>query len=253
VDKDKTLYNLIVVDVLRTHPTEFNELFDNPLVRLALERVLYIWSKENPDISYFQGLNDLACPFLIVYLTSCFGPLGDHHNDYESNTHIQKLEQYLVAIEADVFWSLQALFSGLRKQQPLHPGGVHSEAMMSEFRILMENVHPKLVQHLDKVGIEFSHFSFRWILCFMSRELTTKNLIVLWDTYIAEGDKGFAKFHLYICVAFLMELSEVLFETNDLGQCMYILQKPPTAYWTEADVKSLIEKASHYRKKFSLV
>jgi len=249
--EDIQLYNLIKTDVLRTHPFEFCELFDNPLIRLALERILFIWAKENSDISYFQGLNDLACPFLIVYFTSCFGPSGDRNDEYESNMRIrQSLEQYLPAIEADVYWSLFSLFSGLRKLQPLHYGGVHSESMMSEFRILMEEIQPTLVKHLDEVGIEFSYFSFRWFLCFMARELTTKNLILLWDHYISEPETGFGNLHIFICVAFLMELSEVLLETKEFAQCIFILQKPPTIYWDSSNITDLIIKAKKYRKEY---
>jgi len=32
---DQQLYNLIKTDVLRTHPSQFIELFDNPLIRIA--------------------------------------------------------------------------------------------------------------------------------------------------------------------------------------------------------------------------
>jgi len=157
----------------------------------------------------------------------------------------------LVAVEADVYWSLTALFKGLRKLQPLHSGGVHSEAMMSEFRILMEQIKPDLVKHLDSVGIEFSFFSFRWFLCFMTREFTTKNLIYLWDQYMAEPATGFGKLHVYICVAFLMELSQVLIETQEFAQCLFVLQKPPTMYWDTSNIKQLVEKAKKYRKDFA--
>jgi len=166
---------LIKTDVLRTHPSQFIELFDNPLIRIALQRILFIWAKENEDISYFQGLNDLACPFLIVYFTSCFGPSADCNDEYESNKRIrQNLEQYLVAIEADVYWSITALFNGLRKLQPLHSGGVHSESMMSEFRILMEQINPSLVKHLDSIGIEFSFFFISMVSLFYDKRVHHK-------------------------------------------------------------------------------
>jgi len=85
----------------------------------------------------------------------------------------------------------------------------------------------------------------------MTREFTTKNLIFLWDHYISEPDTGFGNLHIYICVAFLMELSEVLLETKEFAQCLYILQKPPTIYWDTSNIEDLIKKAKKYRQDYT--
>ena len=39
------------------------------LVQRALERVLYIWALRHPASGYVQGINDLATPFFLVFLT----------------------------------------------------------------------------------------------------------------------------------------------------------------------------------------
>jgi hypothetical protein len=40
----------------------------------------------------------------------------------------------------------------------------------------------------------------------LMRELPIKATIRLWDTYLSEeGGNGFARFHLYVCAAFLKE------------------------------------------------
>ena len=39
----------------------------------SLERILYIWSVRHPASGYVQGLNDLATPFLTVFLAPYIG------------------------------------------------------------------------------------------------------------------------------------------------------------------------------------
>lgn len=33
-----------------------------------MERILFIWSKQNPS-GYFQGLGDIICQFILVFLS----------------------------------------------------------------------------------------------------------------------------------------------------------------------------------------
>jgi hypothetical protein len=34
-----------------------------------MERVLYTWSIRHPASGYVQGINDIVCPFIVVFLT----------------------------------------------------------------------------------------------------------------------------------------------------------------------------------------
>jgi hypothetical protein len=66
-------------------------------------------------------------------------------------------------------------------------GGMHAEGMVrnfafdmfclywkvNSFRHLMLKIDKPLVERLDSFGIDFIMFSFRWMLCFMSREVLT--------------------------------------------------------------------------------
>jgi len=196
---------------------------------------------------------DITVPYYLVYLASCFGPISDCFNEYQGNQRIQSadLSTYLPAIEADTFWSLSALMNNLRQDHPFNSGAVHAEAMMSEFFIIMEKANPKLMAHLLDVGLELVCFALRWMLCLMTREVATKNVLDLWDTYISEK-QGFSKFHIYVCAAFIDELSGPLMETNDLGKCMHIVLKPPTQYWDHSNMVALIQKARQLRDKFPI-
>lgn len=74
---------------------------------------------------------------------------------------------------------------------------------------LDERIAP-LYAHLTGQGVEFIQFAFRWMNCLLMRELSLKNTIRMWDTYMSEGTEGFSDFHLYVCAAFLVKWSDKL-------------------------------------------
>lgn len=246
-----TLDYLIRMDVSRTHPQGFSHLFANPKVTASLHRVLFTWALSHPTIEYFQGLNELAVPLYLVYLTSALGPLSDYHDEYATNRHIKPhLDVYLPAVEADVYWSLHALLTSIADHYTFSQGGLFAEPMVAKLDSLVERTHPELHAHLrDVLDIPFIQFSFRWLLCLMTRELAPRNAILLWDQCLAEQSDGFTVFLLYICAAFLGLLAPLLLEVEEMGRAMYILQSPPTAYWDDSNLQHLVSLARQYYKQ----
>lgn len=217
-------------------------------MQLALNRVLYIWSKFNEDISYYQGLNDLASVFFVVYASYKFGNV---QNDGFARSGYQDMLNYLPSIEADVYWSLDSLISSIRRVHVFHEGGVYAVPMVEAIEKLTNMLHPELVEHFNSLGITFVHFSFRWMLCFMSREVSTLNLLTLWDRYIVTED-GFAKFHIYFCAAYLSRFATKLIEYTDMADIIILLQQPKTKAWKEEDMKSIMQSAKQIEEAFPL-
>ena len=60
----------VLVDVPRTAPDI--PLFRNERIKRALARVLYIWAMRHPASSYVQGINDLATPLFVVFLSDYY-------------------------------------------------------------------------------------------------------------------------------------------------------------------------------------
>ena len=60
----------VLVDVPRTAPEVL--LFRNERIRRALARLLYIWAMRHPASSYVQGINDLATPLFVVFLSDYY-------------------------------------------------------------------------------------------------------------------------------------------------------------------------------------
>lgn len=63
--KDKEMRDLINLDLDRTYQ-ELN-LFHDTNVKTLLGNVLFIWSKENADLCYKQGLNDIVSLFFLAF------------------------------------------------------------------------------------------------------------------------------------------------------------------------------------------
>ena len=73
-------------------------------------RILFTWTMRHPASGYVQGINDLAAPLILVYLTE-FLPSLNLDNIYEINEkEIDEMDQEsLIKVEADVFWCLSKL------------------------------------------------------------------------------------------------------------------------------------------------
>eukprot|EP01129_Flabellula_baltica_P013572 TRINITY_DN6328_c0_g1_i2.p1 TRINITY_DN6328_c0_g1~~TRINITY_DN6328_c0_g1_i2.p1 ORF type:complete len:407 (+),score=59.24 TRINITY_DN6328_c0_g1_i2:20-1240(+) len=235
-------------DVIRTHPEGFRDMFENPIIRMSLKRVLYLWSAVNSDVSYFQGLNELCVPFFLVFMTHCFGDVSDKH--FKSNvTFKTKFNILLPSVEADLFWALDILLSRLREKHTFTDAGIFAESMVSQLETAMNHVNPTLTKHILDKGLTFFHFSFRWMLCLMTRELSAKNLIELWDYYILEPN-GFEINHVYFCAAFLNHLSDSCLKLTQMEDLLLFLQSPKSIRWNSRTLKGIIARAKIIKNHF---
>ncbi|CAG8827641.1 22841_t:CDS:2, partial [Gigaspora rosea] len=81
------------------------------------------------------------------------------------------------------------------------------QSKISTLKDLIKRIDEPLATHLQEEGLEFIQFAFRWMNCLLMREMSLKNTIRMWDTYLAEDSDGFSEFHLYVCAAFLVKWS----------------------------------------------
>jgi TBC1 domain family member 2 len=259
-------FNLVAVDVPRTHPDGFQLVFDTDLVRHSLERVLFVWAEQHSAVSYFQGLNDLAAMFYMVFLHAALpaGQLSDEElassgKDINSPQMQQQLATALMAVEADVYWCMCSILDQLASQYSFNRGGVYSEQMVRSLENLLNRADPALHHHIKEVlQLDYLYFAFRWMLCLFIRELSPRNLVMLWDSFVLESgssttsDPGFAVLPIYIAAAYLMQLSPQISALRDSSAVLFILQKAPTDHWTKLQVHKLIASALQIKAKFPL-
>jgi hypothetical protein len=77
-------------------------------------RILFTWSMRHPASGYVQGINDLAAPLILVFLTEYVNDLNQH-NIYEiEEKDMEDIdEDSLLKVEADVFWCLSKLIDDI--------------------------------------------------------------------------------------------------------------------------------------------
>ncbi|KAI0093113.1 rab-GTPase-TBC domain-containing protein [Irpex rosettiformis] len=233
---DQQIWHQIEIDVPRTRPGV--PLWMHASTQKSLERILYVWAIRHPASGYVQGINDLVTPFYQVFLSAFIDSDPEEFNPALLPTEV------LNAVEADSFWCLSRLLDGIQDNYIAGQPGIHrSVKRMTE---LVARIDPSLSAHLEAENVEFMQFAFRWMNCLLMREISVKNTIRMWDTYLAEGPDAFSQFHLYVCSAFLVQWSKKLKEMDFQGIIMF-LQSLPTQNWTDYEIELLLSEAFvHY-------
>jgi len=119
---EQQLLRQILVDLPRTSPTI--PLFQSSPVQVMLKRVLYLWAVRNPACSYVQGINDLATPFVWVFLeewvlTHLGSGVSMKSLDVEDCVPAETMRE----VESDTYWCLTSLLSGIQDHYtPNQPG-----------------------------------------------------------------------------------------------------------------------------------
>lgn len=173
---DEAIWHQISIDVPRTSP--HIQLYGYETTQRSLERILYVWAIRHPASGYVQGINDLATPLWQVFLGSYITDL-----DVEEGMDPGQLPRSVLdAVEADSFWCLTKLLDGIQDNYIYAQPGIHRQ--VRALRDLTMRIDSTLAKHLEKEGVEFMQFSFRWMNCLLMREMSVKNTIRMWDTYM---------------------------------------------------------------------
>ena len=177
---DEAVWHQIKIDVPRTNP--HIELYSYETTKRSLERILYVWAVRHPASGYVQGINDLVTPFWEVFLGSYMTD-----PDVESGMDPGQLpKSVLDAVEADSFWCLTKLLEGILDHYIVGQPGIRRQ--VRGLRDLTARVHAPLVKHLEHEKVEFLQFSFRWMNCLLMREISVRNTIRMWDTYLVSSN-----------------------------------------------------------------
>lgn len=173
---DEAIWHQISIDVPRTNP--HIELYGYEATQRSLERILYVWAVRHPASGYVQGINDLVTPFWQVFLgTYITDP------DIESGMDPGQLPRAVLdAVEADTFWCLTKLLDGIQDHYIVAQPGIQRQ--VAALRDLTARIDTSLAKHLENESVEFIQFSFRWMNCLLMREISVKNTIRMWDTYM---------------------------------------------------------------------
>jgi len=152
----------------------------------VLSRILFMYSKFEPNISYVQGMNELLAP---IYYVFSF----DREND-----------ESIDDVEVDSFWCFFNLMYILKdlfdKNKDKKQNGIKSKA--NKLKKMLKVVDKHLSEYLDKLKFDFSIFAFRWISLMFSQDFDMLDILRIWD-YLLSNENKYENCY-YFCLAIIL-------------------------------------------------
>ncbi|XP_076900118.1 uncharacterized protein LOC143554164 [Bidens hawaiensis] len=158
--------------------------------RNALRRLLTAYARHNPSVGYCQAMNFFAALLL------------------------------LLMPEENAFWALSGIlddyFEGYFSEDL-----IESQVDQLVFEELVRERFPKLVNHLDYLGVQISWVSGPWFLSIFMNMLPWESVLRVWDVLLFQGNRVM----LFRTALALMELyGPALVTTKDAGDAVTLLQ-----------------------------
>ena len=140
----------------------------------VLSRILFIYSKFEPEVSYVQGMNEILAP---IYYCFSFDRLNE--------------SQPIDDIEADSFWCFFNLMGFLRelfdKTEDKKEHGILAKA--TRLKMMLKVVDKNLFEYLNKIGFDFTIITFRWITLLFSQDFIMVDILRIWDFLLCADNK----------------------------------------------------------------
>ena len=215
--EDTKIKNLINIDLDRTY--QEIDLFLQNKTRNILANVLYIWAKENPEVSYRQGMHELLANILIV-----FYPFYFSHNtkpkykkedilDFLKDVNLYQNDIYLFfhdeeEIQADLFYTFESLMKKgmtnlfdphiLQKDEAGYklyeifpqmwkddsnedkPTYVYRRSSLL-IKEKLKSLDNELYSHFKKIDLNCEAFLQRYLRCIFCREFNLNDVFIIWD------------------------------------------------------------------------
>jgi TBC1 domain family member 2 len=125
----------IKIDVYRTQP-EYR-IFSSAQIQVMLIRILFSWTMRHPASGYVQGINDLAAPLILVFLTEHINHPNLDNIYVLNEKDIEEIDpESLIQVEADTFWCLSKLVDDIQDNYTELQPGVHK--ILNKMKKLIE-------------------------------------------------------------------------------------------------------------------
>ncbi|EOY18467.1 Ypt/Rab-GAP domain of gyp1p superfamily protein isoform 5 [Theobroma cacao] len=159
--------------------------------RNALRRLLTAYARHNPSVGYCQQAMNFFAALLLLLMP-----------------------------EENAFWALMGIIDD-------YFDGYYSEEMIESqvdqlvFEELVHERFPKLVNHLDYLGVQVAWVTGPWFLSIFMNMLPWESVLRVWDVLLYEGNRVM----LFRTALALMELyGPALVTTKDAGDAVTLLQ-----------------------------
>ncbi|XGW14037.1 hypothetical protein V3C99_000377 [Haemonchus contortus] len=262
---DHDLRDLIMKDVGRTFPEL--EFFQQDHIRRMMCDILLIYAKENPFVSYKQGMHEILAPLIFVLFsdqqsfchcleTGGLTTLSEEDRSILSHVYDPKY------LESDSYGMFCEMMLEVTKwyedgsqpattPKPFNESGpfmrvqdaAPTNQVMRELVAIGERlqcVDPELAEHLNSLDIPPQLYGIRWLRLLFGREFAIHDLLYVWDVLVC--DRPVARMVECVFLAMLVQIRHLLLQ-SDYGGCLqYLMRYPPIV-----DVSTFIQQALHYR------
>ena len=202
-----------------------NDLFNKEIHSDVLERILYIYAKNNKDVGYVQGMNSILAPIYYCYSMD--------------NTCDKKY------LEADSFWSFSFLMDDIKKifqqKNDSLKGGILDKIVLLE--LMMSKIDKDIFNKLLKTNKQDAfHFAIKWINLFFSQQMIMPDVLRLWDIIFCEEDRYY---FVYLFSLAILKYKKKDILRKDYYEIMEKLQKINLS-----NVEEIIKMAFDIKKKY---
>ena len=182
----------IEVDIPRCH--QYNELLASEEGHRKLKRVLKAWVVSNPDLVYWQGLDSLAAPFLLLNFNN----------------------------EAAAWACLSAFIPKYLYNMFQKDNAAVIQEYLAKFSQLQAFYDSALFNHLDEIGFIPDLYAIPWVLTMFSHVFPLHKIFHLWDTLLL----GNSSYPLCVGMAILLQLRAQLMESQ-FNECILLFSEMP--------------------------
>jgi len=207
--KDNKVLELIEKDMKRTYPDIpfFQEKSKNNKKENncdVLKRLLFIYAKKYPEISYVQGLN--------LIISNLFYVFSKDENPF-----------FNLYAEEDTFFCFELLLKNFKdiynQEKDKSEKGIKS--IINYIKYLLYIIHRELFLNLNNMKIDIYMFLFKWYTVFFSQEFDFEITLNLWDNFICNENKE--EYLIHLCLGSILIKKEKLL-SRDIGTILSALQ-----------------------------
>ena len=144
----------------------------------------------------------------------------------------------LFDVEADVYWCFTSLISQMHDHYTIDQPGI--QRIVAVVEVVLQKVDLQLWQHFQNEGVPIFHFTFKWINCLLSRELSGSTAARLWDTLLSE-ENGFELLLIHVCVSLLCSLRLTLLEMGHDKLLCFLTQEE--LHMTTKEIEEILSQA----------
>eukprot|EP01125_Pyxidicula_operculata_P009690 TRINITY_DN3176_c0_g2_i2.p1 TRINITY_DN3176_c0_g2~~TRINITY_DN3176_c0_g2_i2.p1 ORF type:complete len:1096 (-),score=309.72 TRINITY_DN3176_c0_g2_i2:111-2912(-) len=223
----------ISLDVPRCH--QYHPLLSSPIGQHKLNTILKAWVRINPELNYWQGVDSLLAPFLVLNFNN----------------------------EPRALFCLQEVVELFLRPFFLKNKTVYLQEHLAMFQHILAYIDPELAVHLHDIGASADLYAIPWFLTMFTHIFSVDKISRIWDTVLISPPS----LPLFLATSILLQIKQlilpldfnsfiILFSSmppinidQSISQSKKFLQNTPPSITTPHYTIDAEEERSHHEPK----